>query len=285
MIRGLYTAASGMQAQQHRLDALSNNLANVDLTGYKKDTSVHKAFPEMLIRRFNDDGVHQFPIGSVDSAPIVGKLGMGVEYNESFTVFEQGAMKETSNPFDIALDGDGFFTIQTNEGERYTRNGSFILGKEGYLLTKEGYPVLGEEGPIQIKLNNFTIDARGRIFQNGELSDNPQRLVSMQENDWADTELVDTLKIVRFEGNGNRFIKKQGSSLWKDTPESGEAYMTSLEERPKVLQGFLEASNVNPVSEMVNMIEVNRAYEANQKVITSQDSLLNRLINGAAKYG
>lgn len=284
MIRGLYTAASGMQAQQHRLNALSNNLANVDLTGYKKDTSVHKAFPEMMIRRFNDDGVHQFPIGSVDTAPIVGKLGMGVEYNESYTVFDQGAMKETSNPFDIALDGDGFFTIQTNDGERYTRNGTFILGKEGYLLTKEGYPVLGEEGPIQIKLNNFTIDKKGRIFQNGALSDNPQRLVSMQENDWAESEMVDTLKLVKFEGNGNRFLKKQGSSLWADTVESGNAYMTDIEERPTVLQGFLEASNVNTVSEMVNMIEVNRAYEANQKMISTQDTLLGKLINQAAKY-
>ncbi len=284
MIRGLYTASSGMQAQQHRMNALSNNLANVDLTGYKRDTSVHKAFPELLLRRFNDDGVHQFPIGSVDSAPIVGRLGTGVEYNESFTVFEQGSLKETSNPFDIALDGDGFFTIQTNHGERYTRNGSFILGKEGYLLTKEGFPVLGENGPIQIKLNNFTIDKQGRIFQNGELSDNPRRLVSMDENDWEDTELVDTLKVVRFEGHGNRFIKKQGSSLWRSTEYSGEPFVTTLEDRPRVLQGFLEASNVNPVTEMVNMIEVNRAYEANQKVISSHDSLLNKLINDASKY-
>ena len=284
MIRGLYTGASGMQAQQHRMDALANNLANVDLNGYKRDTSVHKAFPEMLIRRMNDDGVHQFPIGSVDSAPIVGKLGTGVEYNESYTVFEQGSLKETSNPFDIALDGDGFFTIQTNHGERYTRNGSFVLGKEGFLLTKEGYQVLGENGPIQIKLNNFTIDKQGQIFQNGALSDNPRRLVSMDENDWAETELVDKLKIVRFEGNGNRFIKKQGSSLWADTFESGKASVTPLNDRPKVLQGFLEASNVNPVTEMVNMIEVNRAYEANQKVITSQDTLLNKLINQAGRY-
>lgn len=284
MIRGLYTGASGMQAQQHRMDALANNLANVDLNGYKKDTSIHKAFPEMLIRRTNDNGVHQFPIGSVDSAPIVGKLGTGVEYNESFTVFDQGSLKETSNPFDLALDGDGFFTIQTNHGERFTRNGSFVLGKEGYLLTKEGYEVMGENGPIQIKLNNFTIDKQGRVFQNGELSDNPQRLVTMEENDWADTELVDSLKVVRFEGNGNRFLKKQGSSLWTDTAESGKSFTTPLNDRPKVLQGFLEASNVNPVTEMVNMIEVNRAYEANQKVITSQDSLLNKLINQAARY-
>ncbi len=166
MLRGIYTGASGMQAQQHRMDALANNLANVDVTGYKRDTSIQKSFPEMLIRRFADDGVHPFPLGSVDVAPIVGKVGSGVEYNESFTVFSQGSLKQTENPFDMALEDEGFFTIQTNHGERYSRNGSFILGKEGFLLTKEGYKVLGENGPIQIKANNFTIDEEGRVFQN-----------------------------------------------------------------------------------------------------------------------
>ncbi len=284
MVRGLFTATSGMVAQQHRLNALSNNLANVDTNAYKRDTSVHKAFPEMLIRRFNDDVIVRFPIGSVDTTPMVGKLGVGVEYNESYTVFEQGSLKETNNPFDIALDGDGFFTIQTPQGERYTRNGSFILGQEGYLLTKEGYPVMGEEGPIQIKLNNFMIDPQGRIFQNGDLSENPQRLVSMKENDWANTELVDTLKIVRFENEGNRYIKKQGNSFWTATEESMEPYTTDLDSRPRVLSGFLETSNVNPVREMVNMIEVNRAYEANQRIVQAHDGLLEKLINQVTRY-
>ena len=284
MLRGIYTGASGMQAQQHRLDALSNNLANVDVTGYKRDTSVHKAFPEMLMRRFNDDGVHRFPLGSVDSSPIVGKIGTGVEYNESFTVFTQGSLKQTENPFDMALESEGFFTIQTNQGERYTRNGSFILGKEGYLLTKEGYQVLGENGPIQIKANNFTIDENGNVYQNLDFADNPERLVSMEENTWEQTELVDTLKVVGFAGQGDRFIKKQGNSLWTATETSGPAEIMSGTGRPKIRQGFLEGSNVNPVTEMVNMIEVNRAYEANQKVITTQDSLLDKLINNAARY-
>lgn len=284
MLRGIYTGASGMQAQQHRLDALANNLANVDVTGYKKDTSVHKAFPEMLIRRFNDDGVHRFPFGSVDVAPIVGKIGTGVEYNESFTVFTQGSLKQTENPFDMALDNKGFFSISTNNGERYTRNGSFILGREGYLLTKEGYQVLGEKGPIQIKANNFTIDEEGNVWQNLDFADDPQRLVSMEENTWDRTELVDKLKIVGFEGQGDRFIKKQGSSFWVDTRESGPAVTLEGTGRPKVVQGFLESSNVNPVREMVDMIEVNRAYEANQKVITTHDSLLDKLINNAARY-
>ena len=284
MLRGIYTGASGMQAQQHRLDALANNLANVDVTGYKRDTSVHKAFPEMLMRRFGDDGVHRFPLGSVDVAPIVGKIGTGVEYNESFTIFTQGSLKQTENQFDMALESEGFFSIETNHGERYTRNGSFILGKEGYLLTKEGYQVLGENGPIQIKANNFTIDENGNVFQNLDFADDPERLVSMDENTWGQTELVDRIKIVGFSGHGDRFIKKQGNSLWTATVDSGPAEVMNGLDRPKVRQGFLEGSNVNPVTEMVNMIEVNRAYEANQKVISTQDSLLDKLINNAARY-
>jgi flagellar basal-body rod protein FlgG len=284
MLRGIYTGASGMLAQQHRLDALSNNLANVDVTGYKKDTSVHKAFPEMLMRRFDDDGVHNFPLGSIDVAPIVGKIGTGVEYNESYTIFTQGSLKQTENPFDMALENDGFFSIETNDGERYTRNGSFILGKEGYLLTKDGYQVLGENGPIQIKANNFTIDVNGNVFQNLDFADDPQRMVSIEENTWDKTELVDTLKIVGFSGHGNRFITKQGNSLWAATSESGPAEIIQGSKRPTVRQGFLEGSNVNAVSEMVNMIEVNRAYEANQKVISTQDSLLDKLINTAARF-
>ena len=109
MIRGLYTGAAGMVAQMHKMDALSNNLANVNLNGYKKDTSIHKAFPEMLIRRLNDNGLYKFPMGSADIAPIVGKVGTGVEQNEVFTVFTQGALKGTDNPFDLALEGKGFF--------------------------------------------------------------------------------------------------------------------------------------------------------------------------------
>ena len=113
MVRGWYTGASGMTAQQWRLDAISNNLANVDVDGYKKDTAIHKAFPELLMRRMNDDGVYLHPFGSADAAPIIGKIGTGVELNELFTNFEQGSMKETESDFDIALDGKGFMSVST----------------------------------------------------------------------------------------------------------------------------------------------------------------------------
>ncbi len=277
MIRGLYTGASGMVAQMHRMDALTNNLANVDLNGYKMDTSIHKAFPEMLIRRMSDDGVYKFPMGSADISPIVGKLGTGVEQNEVYTVFTQGALKQTDGPFDLAMDGKGFFAVQTPLGERYTRNGAFTLGKEGLLLTKEGYPVLGKNGPISIKENNFVIDQKGRIFVNKALPDDPDRLISMIENEWQQTEQIDSLKLVEFERE--RFIKKQGSSLWIDTPESGPATAIAEENLPKIRQGFIEGSNVNPVVEMVKMIEVNRAYEANQRAVSNHDAITGKLIN------
>lgn len=277
MIRGLYTGASGMMAQMHRMDALSNNLANVDVTGYKKDISVSKAFPEMLIRRMNDDGLYKFPFGSIDTAPVVGTLGTGVEYNETFTIFSQGALKQTENPFDMALDGEGFFSVSVNGEERYTRNGTFLLNDKGILVTKGGHPVLGQNGEISIKKNNFVIDEKGNVYQNAVFSEDPERLVSMMENEWEDLELVDTLKIADF--IRTRYLKKEGNSFWKSTYESGDAYQVELGSETKVIQGFLEGSNVNPVTEMVKMIEINRAYEANQKVIQTQDSLTGRLFN------
>lgn len=281
MIKGLYTAASGMNAQIHRMNQVSNNMANVDLTGYKKDIAVHKAFPEMLIRRFDDNGVRRFPLGSYDEAPLVGRLGSGVEMNEAYTIFSQGALKETGNPFDMALEDKGFFSIQTPDGERYTRNGSFHLGKEGLLVTKDGFPVMGENGPIQIKKHNFVIDKNGRVFFNAAFSDDPEEMVSLEENDWENMQFLDQLKVVQF--NRDRFLKKEGNSLWRSTLESGEAQKPPLEKFPAVRQGFLESSNVNPVTEMVQMIEVNRAYEANQKVIQSHDQALGKLINDAAR--
>jgi flagellar basal-body rod protein FlgG len=109
MIRGWFTAASGMRAQQWRLDAVANNLANVDTDGYKRDQASFKAFPELLLRRMNDDGVYTHPFGSADVAPIIGRLGTGVELNELYVSFEQGGLKESANDFDLALDGKGFF--------------------------------------------------------------------------------------------------------------------------------------------------------------------------------
>ena len=277
MIRGLYTGASGMVVQQNRLDEIANNLANVDLTGYKKDTAIEKAFPELLIRRMSDDGVYRFPMGSVDTTPIVGRLGTGVETNEVYTNFEQGAMKQTENDFDLALESGGFMTVQTAGGERLTRNGAFHVNTDGYLVTKTGDFVLGENGPVKLKKNNFVIDQDGTIWQNATFAEDDKRLVSQQENQWENIEKVDRLRLV--DVKRERYLQKQGNSYWRATEESGAAEIIGPDARPKIRQGFLEGSNVNAVTEMVEMIEVNRAYEANQKLIQTEDSLLGKLLN------
>ena len=230
MIRGWYIGASGMNAQQNRLDTISNNLANVDTTGFKKEIPVSKEFSELLLRRVQADG----------------------QYSNS-----QGSFKNTDTKTDFALGGEGFFAVQTPAGERYTRNGNFHLGKEGILLTKEGYPVLGENGAIHVPDDKFYVNQDGMIYTKD------------------DSTLVDRVKVVRFENE--RYLKKQGSSLWNTTKFSGEPHIAEGDERPKLLQGYTETSNVNVVNEMVQMIEVNRAYEANQKSVQTEDNMMETL--------
>lgn len=263
MIRGWYTGASGMSAQQNRLDAISNNLANVDTTGYKRDISVSKSFSELLLRRTNADGVYETPFGSADVAPVIGKLGLGVETNENYTDFEQGSFKVTHTKTDFALGGEGFFSVQTPAGERYTRNGNFFIGKERILETKDGYPVMGEKGLITLENDKFTVREDGIIYDE-------------EGNE------IDRLRLVRFDNE--RYLKKMGESLYVDTDISGPAYIAEGDERPRVLQEYVETSNVNVVNEMVQMIEVNRAYEANQKTIQSEDDMMETLWTRVALY-
>ncbi|MGP1577790.1 MAG: flagellar hook-basal body protein [Treponema sp.] len=269
MIRGWYTAASGMNAQQRQLDVISQNLANADTTSYKRDVAIQKNFPELLLRRMRDDGVSKNPFGSSDAAPIIGKLGLGVEINEVFTEFEQGSLKQTHSPADMALEGKGFFCVETPYGERYTRNGNFTVGIEGYLMTKEGYPVMSEDGRI------FLQDMEYKVNQNGEVYARP-----IAEPD-ADSSFAGRLKLVVFEND--RYLKKKGSSLYNETAISGHAIAAEGKDRPVVIQGFTEASNINVVNEMVRMIEVNRAYEANQKTIHSEDAMVSKLWNDVVR--
>lgn len=278
MIRGLYTGASGMIAQQARIDNVANNLANVDKTGYKRDLTLFKAFPDMLIRRINDDGLGIVPAGSYDTMPIVGKLGTGVEVNEVFTEFEQGSLQHTENPLDLALEGRGFFTVVTERGERYTRDGGFTINKDGFVVTKNGNLVLGENGPIKVQANNFMINERGEVLVNAAISLEPRDVVGMANNNWEDPVVIDKLKIVDFENI--REIKKEGDSLYRETELSGPPLPPG---DIKIIQGFLEKSNVNVVREMVDMIEVQRSYEANQKAILTHSDTLGRLINEVAR--
>ncbi len=273
MVRSIFTGASGMMVTMDELNTVANNLANVNTDGYKRETSVSKAFPELLVRRINDDGVVRFPLGSYDLAPVVGKLGTGVEYNESYVRFEQGSLITTENDFDFALEGDGFFTVMTEQGERYTRNGNFKISSDGYLVDMHGNKVLGENGFIRIGRNNFQVDKDGTIYINADYE--PEDFVEKAGNEWKNMQRLDRLKIVDFPER--RYLKKDGYTWYKESEFSGEAFIISDDKRPKVLQGHLEKSNVDPVVEMTRMIEINRLYEANQKVIQTADETIGRL--------
>ena len=196
MLRGMYIGASGMEMNQYQMDVIANNLANVNKTGFKSDEAIFKAFPEMLISRVREDGVGHVPIGSFDLAPLVGKLGMGVEFNENFTHFTQGAAQKTDNPFDLMLDDSSnkrpsFFVVQTDRGERLTRGGSFILNKEGFLVTAQGFPLLGEKGPIQVAKHNVLIREDGEVWVNSEFENKGDAPVGENNNSWKSPEVLD----------------------------------------------------------------------------------------------
>lgn len=262
---GMFTGAAGMLTQWQSLDIISNNLANVNTTGFKKDEVITKSFPELMMSRFNDNVV-KIPIGSYDIAPVVGRMGTGSEVNEIFTRFEMKdgeniiPFRKTENKFDMALSGEGFFTVLTDQGEMYTRNGSFTVNQEGILVDMNGFPVSGENGPIIVGQADFKVDENGTVAIKDELA-----------TEW---QVVDTLKLTDF--YDKRGLVKKGKNYYGATDEAGEM---KKPESIKVLQGFLEGSNVNPVLEMTKMIEVQRTYEACQKAVQTGDQILGRAVN------
>ena len=273
-----------MLAQWHKMNAVSNNLANINTQAYKKDHTLFKSFPELLIRRLDDNGIVKLPIGSYDQAPYVGKLGTGVELNEVYTNFQQGNLQKTNNQFDLALNGKGFFVVKMNNSQIYTRNSSFLIDKNGFLVTTQGFKVQGENGDIQIKTHNFQVNPQGEIVQNPKYPNpNIGLFLNQNDNDWAQNQVLDRLKIVRF--YNERALKKIGHSFYQATKYSGQPRIQQVENgRPEISQGFIEMSNVNPISEMTQMIEVQRAYEANQKVVSASDQLLQKSANEIARF-
>lgn len=243
MIRGLYTSATGMSVNEARMDTLSNNIANVDTTGFKRDERIMESFPDLVINRMERG----------QRGEEIGELGSGVGIDESYTDFSRGNFQKTDAPLDLALDGDGFFAVQTPEGVRYTRNGDFILNSEGMIVTRRGNPVLGEEGPLQVLPDEQVhVDSNGTVYS-GDLE-------------------VDDLEIVDFVDAND--LEQLGNGLFAQ----GEADMIEIEDY-SVEQGFLEGSNVEIVKEMVDMIQASRHYETNQRVIRAQDETLQQAVN------
>ncbi|MBS4536426.1 flagellar hook-basal body complex protein [Clostridium sp. D2Q-14] len=356
MFRGMYTATTGLLNNQRKMEALSNNLSNVNTTGYKKDGVLSESFPELLLSKINDNSIdtsnkvfngielqqdgdvyslkadgayfkvdtpagpgysdelrftidedgylktqyrdrddniktdgENYVLGrngrlqvtngnlqvdedgnilaggqvvdslvTIPKRNVIGTAGFGIRTDRVFTNFTQGNLIDTGNDLDLALNGDGFFKIQTEDGIKYTRDGSFKINAEGTLVTSEGYPVLGQNGAINIGQNEFFIDENGNVFIEGQLRN--------------------TLDIVTI--NNDEYLRKLGDNFYimaegidaEEAPFEGE-----------VLTGYLETSNVNSVEEMVNMISTMRNYESNQKVVQSYDEILGKAVNDIAK--
>lgn len=253
MIRGLYTSALGMMTNMQRMDVVSNNMSNVDTTGYKRDHVVSHEFSDVLMARMSDPGLRMFRNSTI------GHLNPGVFVDDVFTAFTQGTLQLTGNPLDLALSGQGFFTVSLDGEEVYTRDGAFTIFN-GLLLTAEGGRVQGENGDIHLPEGSIAIDDAGRIYVNDEY--------------------VDTLQVVNFTRDGLHSLRKMQDNFFRaseHTPGTGIPFEGSIS------QGFLEGSNVNIVNEMVQMITISRAYESNARMITLQDGTLQRAVNDIAR--
>lgn len=247
MQNGMFSGLFGALTNEHRMNSIANNLANVNTTGYKRDTL---SFRDTFIM-FAHDQIME-PVANVRSEKLFPepKHLARPRLAEARTDFSQGALKTTGGPLDVAISGDGFFTVRTPEGDYYSRNGHFRLTPEGTLITEQGFPVLGDGAEINIPAGttNVVIAEDGRIFADNELVGQ----IGMVSVD-------DPAKLEKL--GGNMYRARQGAQV-------GEIETTGF-----MVQGFLEMPNVDVVYEMVNMIEAQRQFEAYQKVMQTADSV------------
>lgn len=251
MFRGIYDAASAMLVQQYSVDVTANNLANADTSGFKKQLAVAKSHPEAVLVK-TENGRW----GTSRKTPL-GETALSVVMSETATADGPGPLKETGNPLDCALTGDGFFQVIDEEGNIfYTRSGNFTLDAQGRLVTPSGMLVTGAGGPIVAgDAEIVSIRDDGTVF--------------------ADGEELGRFAVFRFAEPS--FLHRRGGNLFSETPASGPAEAVA-DEQIGVVSGFVEGSNVNIVEEMTKMITASRAYEAVSKAFDSEAETARQMI-------
>ncbi len=270
MVRSLWSAASGMIAQQTNVDTIANNLANVNTTGYKAEVAEFKSllYQTMQTETTTANGANK---------PISAQVGLGVRNSSITSVFEQGSLLASTSPTAFAIEGKGFFAVRAEDGSTvYTRNGNFNFntgnGNQLVLSTSDGLPVLDSTGkPITLDTNRYmasriTVDARGNLCY-PDASNNAQPI---------------GISIGVFQFNNPSGLEKTSDTLYIPTVASGRALneaTTANLEKSKIIQGYLEGSSVQVVDEMVNMIVAQRAYEMNSKAITTSDQMMEQANN------
>ncbi|MBE3101297.1 MAG: flagellar hook-basal body protein [Firmicutes bacterium] len=246
MLRALYTAGTGMLTQMKQMDVTGNNISNANTGGYKKDRSISVSFGDMLVQRINEPGKQ-------GQSAVVGPLNLGISMDEVITDHEQGPMEYTGKSTDLSIYGNGFFAVETQNGERYTRGGSFFVNSEGNLVIGDGYRLMGENGPIETGTDDFIVDSSGNVFVNDVY--------------------MDTLKMVDFQ-DPNLFVK-DGNLLFQNTGAQGNLVAFTGE----ATQGSLEGSNVDITNELIQMMASARNYDSNQRMIRMLDDTLAKTVN------
>lgn len=257
MMRSLWTAASGMAAQQLNMDVIANNMANVNTTGFKR---CRADFQDLMYQTMRPAGAATASEGQV---PTGIQIGMGTKPVAVQKVFSQGDYAQTNNELDLAIEGKGFFMIMSNEEEVYTRAGAFKIDRDGYVCTSDG-DRLQPEFVVPGETVVISADSGGRMVA---LNKEGIELASMQ------------LMLYSFPNPAG--LSSMGRNLFRQTEASGEpvAQMPGMEGTGTIAQGFLEMSNVDVVAEMVNMIMCQRAYEVNSKAIQGADEMLHMANN------
>lgn len=282
MVRSLWTAASGMTSQQKNVDTISNNLANINTTGYKKEKAEFKSLLYQTIQEQTYDANGQ-------EKPVGAQVGLGVKNSAVATDYSQGSINPTGNDFDFAIEGSGFFSVLTRNGEvAYTRNGSFRLASGvgaftladssgNPLLDTNGMPILLREEDIPFEIN---MSDEGSSFNASKITVGDNGEIQYPDTQGVDRPIGIQIAIVQFNNPGG--LLKVGDSLLKETDASGMARLESEDpslNRSKLHQGYLESSNVQAVDEIIDLIVAQRAYEMNSKVITATDEMMQQANN------
>lgn len=259
-MRALDIAATGMLAQQRNVSVISNNLANMNTTGYKRRRT---EFQDLLYQNLRRVGSTSSDAGNVVPAGV--QIGLGVKLAAVYRIHEQGNLNSTDNTFDMAIEGPGFFQVQTPSGETaYTRDGSFQLNADGEIVTHDGYKLIPG-----ISIPNNAVDVT--INESGEV------LVKLD----GQTNLSNAGQIQTAVFQNSAGLEAVGNNLFSETPASGNPITgnPAATDFGSILQGFLETANVNAVEEITELISAQRAFEMNAKVVTTVDDVLNTISN------
>ena len=273
MLTGLYSAASGMIIQERVQDTLAYNLANSQIPGFCREEVVVRSFPDVMLSAAYGRSVSQPENPRYHQT--IGRLGTGAGIDWIYVDHSAGQMVYTGDSNDLALFGDGFFTLLSPDGQRYTRSGNFHVDKEGYLVNSQGYYVMGQginngrqPGRIQVGQEHFHVDGFGQVLVQRP---NQQGIMS--------NVVLDQIRVIDFTNEDKLF--REAGNIYRVEEDDADNFKIPVEFR--VAQGYLEKSNSIPTTEMVKLIDSYRIHEASARVIRALDQTLNKAVNELAR--